>query len=246
MAKLNQVIAIEQGVKSKGNTQKSELYKVAQKPALFTGLVKKYHPKAEGDERFPDEKQKVQFTAKGLVEEVGGVLRGLFNVEATKDYANCLAKADIIVDGTVLVEDAPATFLLYLSKELTDLDTFVSALPTLSEDEEWKFDPQAGLNKTEPTETIKTKKVQRGIVLYPHSAEHPAQTQLITEDVVVGTWQQIKMSGAYTMADKKALLAKIQKLADAVKTAREQANMIEATDQDAGSVIVGWLFGGAN
>lgn len=244
--KLNQVIAIEQGVKSKGNTQKSELYKVAQKSALFNGFVKKYQPKMADGEKFPDEKQKVQFTAAGLVADVGQVLKSLFNVEAAKDWANCLAKADIIVDGKVLVEQAPATFLLYLGKELTDLDTFVTALPTLSEDEEWKVDPQVGLCKTEPTETIKTKKVQKPIVLYPHSAEHPAQTQLITEDEVVGTWQQIKMSGAYTNESKRTLLTKIQKLADAVKTAREQANMTDATDQNAGDVIVGWLFGGKN
>lgn len=244
--KLNQVIAIEQGVKSKGNTQKSELYKVAQKPTLFNGLVKKYRPRAEDGEKFPDEKQKVQFTAAGLVTDVSTVLKSLFNVEASKDWANCLAKADIVVDGKVLIEGAPSTFLLYLGKELTDLDTFVSALPTLSEDEEWKVDAQVGLYKTEPTETIKTKKVQKPIVLYPATTEHPAQTQLITEDETVGTWQQTKLSGAYTLEAKKALLARIQKLADAVKTAREQANMIEAADQNAGTVIVGWLFGGQN
>lgn len=83
-------------------------------------------------------------------------------------------------------------------------------------------------------------------MLYPATTEHPAQTQLITEDEVVGTWQQIKMSGAFTVEAKKALLARIQKLADAVKTAREQANMIEAQEQDAGTILVGWLFGGQN
>lgn len=246
MSKLNQVIAIEQGIKAKGNAQKSELYKVAQKPALFNGFIKKYQPKAEGGERFPDEKQKVQFTAADLVSGVGAVLKALFNVEAAKDYANCLATSDIIVDGKVLVEKAPTTFLLYLSKELTDLDTFVSALPTLSEDEEWREDAQVRLYKTEATETIKTKKVQKPIVLYPATTEHPAQTQLITEDEVVGTWQQIKLSGAFTNEAKRALLVRINKLADAVKTSREQANMIEAVDQDAGTILTSWLFGGTN
>lgn len=241
--KLNQVIAIEQGVRSKGNTKKSEIYKLAQKPTLFDGHVKKYQPKVEGGERFPDEKQKVQFTAAGLVTDVSTILKSLYDVEATKDWANCLAKADITIDGKVLVTNAPATYLLYLSKELTDLDTFVSALPILSEDEEWKADPQAGLFKTEPTETIKTKKVQKPILLYPATTEHPAQTQLITDDETVGIWQQTKLSGRYTDNEKRTLLARIQKLADAVKVAREQANMIEATDQNAGTVLVEWLFG---
>jgi len=191
--RLNQVIAVEQGMKAKGNALKSEFYKVAQKPVLFYGLVKKYQPKAEGGEKFPDEKAKVQYTAKGLVGNVGSVLKDLFNVEATKDFANCLAKADIIVDGNILVKDAPATFLLYLSKELTDLDTFVSALPTLTDDEAWKADASVGLYKTDPTETIKTKKVQKPIVLYPATTEHPAQTQLITEDEVVGMWVVLRV-----------------------------------------------------
>jgi hypothetical protein len=244
--KLNQVIAVEQGTKAKGNAAKSDLYKVAQKPALFNGFIKKYYPKAEGGERFPDEKQKVQFTARDLVNAIGSTLQSLFNVEAAKDYANCVAKADVVVDGKALLSGVPATFLLYLSKELTDLDTFISALPILSEDDEWKLDPTAGLNKTDAIETIKTKKIQKPIVLYPATPEHPAQTQLITEDEVVGTWQQTKLSGAYTNEEKKTLLARVQKLANAVKVAREQANMVEADNQDAGNTITKWLFGGNN
>lgn len=241
--RLNQLIAVEQTVKSKCNTQKSESYKVAQKPALFSGFIKKYQPKSEDGERFPDEKAKVQYTAKGLLEDEAELLEKLFNVEATKDYANCLAKADIVVEGEVLVKDAPVPYLLYLAKELTDLDTFVSAIPTLSDDEEWKIDEVTGLARTEPTQTVKTKKIQKPIVLYPATDKHPAQTQLITEDEMVGNWEMVKLSGAFQASQKKALLAKIQKLADAVKTAREQANMVEAAEQKAGSVLTKFIFG---
>lgn len=243
--KLNQVIAIEQSVKSKGNARKSEHYKLVQKPTLFEGFSKTYQSKFEGGEKFPDEKKKVQFTAKQLVfRDVAQTLSGLFDVEATKDYANCSARADIVVDGQALVKDAPVTFLLYLAKELTDLDTFVAALPVLPEDQDWKLDEGSGLHRTEPTETIRTKKVQKPIVLYPATPEHPAQTQLIVEDEVVGTWSEVKTSGAISSADKQRLLDRVRKLSDAVKVAREKANMIEAEEQNAGAVLTGWLLGG--
>ena len=242
-SRLNQVIAIEKGIKSKGNTEKSEFYKIAQKPALFSGFVKRYRPLNEQGEKFPDEKSKVQYTAQGLLTSIGSTLRALFDVEATKDYANCIARADVVVDGRVLVEGSPATFLLYLDKELTDLATFAAALPTLSEDEDWTRDENAGIFKTDPTTTHRTKKMQRPIVLYPATPEHPAQTQLVTDDELVGFWEQTKHSGALTVDEKKRLQARIQRLADAVKAAREQANMVEAKQQNVGAVLTGWLFG---
>jgi hypothetical protein len=244
--KLNQVIAIEQGVKSKGNTQKSELYKIAQKPKLFNGFIKKYRANAEGGEKFPDEKDKVQFKAPDLITDVGSCLRSLFDIEARKDFANCLAKADIMVDGAVLVKDVPSTFLLYLSKELANLSTFVEALPTLSEDEEWTLDKAVNLYKTAVVESIKTKKVQKALVLLAPTKEHPGQAQIITDDEIIGYWDTVKHSGALHIDEKRQLLKKVQQLADAVKVALEQANMIDATPQDAGTILIGWLLGGKN
>ena len=240
--KLNAVIAIEQGTKRKGNEAKSEAYKIAQKPSLFNGFVKKYRTKFEGGESFPDESQKVQVRATELVSGLAKVMNTLFNVEATKDYANTVAKADVVVEGKVLVSGAPTTFLLYLQKELTDLDTFISALPVLPDDDTWQYDATGNLHKTEVTQTIRTKKVQKPLVLYPATDKHPAQTQLITEDETVGFWETIKQSGAMTIDEKKELQRRLQQLSDAVKSAREQANMTEAVDNKAGDALVRFLF----
>ncbi len=243
--KLGALIAIEQSTKARGNALKSDLYKTAQKPALFDGTTKKYRPKDETGEKYPDEKKKVQHTAEALVDQVGSCLRDLFDVEATKDWANCEARADIVVGGHVLVESAPATFLLYLNKELTDLHTFVSKLPTLPDDEEWKRDDAVGLWRTAPVETVKTKKVDKALILYPHQPTTPplpAQTQLVTSDEIVGYWESVKMTGAMAPADQKALLTRIQKLADAVRVAVAQANTAEAPPRDAGSVLLKWMF----
>ena len=47
MAKLNQIIAIEKGIKSKSHSEISELYKLVQKPALFNGFSKSYQANDE-------------------------------------------------------------------------------------------------------------------------------------------------------------------------------------------------------
>ena len=73
--------------------------------------------------------------------------------------------------------------------------------------------------------------------------EHPAQTQLITEDVVAGTWVTVKYSGAMPAPRKKQLLGRIEKLANAVKFAREQANASEAQDKKLGKEVFDFLFG---
>lgn len=240
--KLNQVIAIEKGIKSKANAEKSELYKAAQKPSLFNGFSKKYKPRDESGETHPPESMRVQYKAHEVLETVGKCLTSLFDVEATKDYANCHALADVVVDGHVIVEKAPVTFLLNLEKELTDLYTFISTLPILDPAEEWKLDDNSRMYKAEPSQTSKTKKVQKAIVLYPHSEQHPAQTQLITDDETVGHWEQQKMSGAIPEPKRRELLTKVEKLQSAAKSAREQANMVEAEQKRVGEKIVGWLL----
>lgn len=240
--KLNQCIAVEKGVKSKANAQKSELYKLAQKPALFDGFAKKYLPKREGEEVYPPESKLVQFQVPRVLDQVAACVTALLDVEATKDYANCGALADVVVDGVVLVKQAPVTFLLNLEKELNDLHAFVGALPVLDPADEWQKDANSGLFRTQPTQTIRTKKVQKAIVLYPATEQHPAQTQLIVEDELVGFWEQTKVSGAVPEPRRRELLAKVEKLQAAVKVAREQANMADAPDVAVGGAVTAWLF----
>ena len=93
-------------------------------------------------------------------------------------------------------------------------------------------------------QTQKTKKEQRPIVLYHATEHHPAQTQLITEDVVIGHWTTTKWSGAIPRPRKRALLERIVKLEEAVKFARERANSIDATEAHAGRRILDFIFEG--
>src|SRR5262249_18343059 len=160
-----------------------------------SGFYKQYQPKDEEGETYPPEHKRVQLAANEQLSSAAQLFTELFDLTATKDYANCSARADVEVGGQVLIAGAPATFLLFLEKQLNDLNTFVNELPTLDEADNWIKDDGAGLFKTEPVQTHRTKKVQKPIVLYDATPEHPAQAQLITEDVTVGHWNTVKHSG---------------------------------------------------
>lgn len=47
MTKLNQVIAVEKGVKSRDHSEVSALYKLAQKPELFNGANRVFRKKGK-------------------------------------------------------------------------------------------------------------------------------------------------------------------------------------------------------
>jgi hypothetical protein len=243
MAKLNQVLAIEKGIKTRVYSEFSELHQATQKAPLMNGFHKSYQPRDEDGETYPAESVKVQHTAGEVLDRVAGSLAELFDVTATKDWANCTARADVVVDGRVLVKDVPATYLLFLEKQLSDLHTFITKMSELDPGSDWSVDPGTGLYKTDTTLTQRTKKVQRAITLYEATKEHPAQTQLITEDVVAGTWVTVKYSGAMPAPRKKQLLHRIEKLSNAVKFAREQANASEAQDKKLGKEVFDFLFG---
>ena len=242
MAKLNQILAIEKGIKSRVYAQFSRLHQATQKPGLMNGFKKSYQPKDEEGESFPSEAQKVQYEYGDVFKQVNALLSELFDVTASKDWANCKTTADVMVDGRLLVGGAPPPFLLFLEKQLSDLHTLVSKMAEVDAGEDWSEDPTSGLLRSESRQTHKTKKVQRPLVLFPATKEHPAQTQLITEDVVVGSWHTIKYSGAIPPPRKALVLERIQKLTKAVKFAREKANAVEAPKERIGETIFGYLF----
>jgi hypothetical protein len=227
MAKVNQIIALEKGIKSQTHSELSELYKIVQKQDLFNGFNKKYSPKDEEGDTKPPQSKRVQFQVQDVLRTVERSLSSLLEMTARKDWSNCSAKADIVVDEIALVEGVPVTYLLFLEKQMTDFRTFVANLPVLDSSEKWHFDEQSGFYKTEEIKTQSTSKEQHPIVLYDATPDHPAQTQLITKDVVVGYWADTKHSAAIPFPEKKELLKRVETLLQAIKMAREEANNIE-------------------
>ena len=244
MPKLNQIIAIEKGGKAQAYSLISDLYKTVQKAELFNGFTKTYEKLDVEGEDLPSENKKAQATVSSVILKVIEAQTDSWQTTARKEFTNQHARADIVVDGQVLLPDVPVTFLLQLEKSLVDLRSFISAIPTLDENENWDYDPNSGLYKTQPVKTGRTKKIQKAIVLYDATPEHPAQTQLITEDILAGYWNTTKMSGALPVPEKERLMARVERLVRAVKMARETANQQDEVGTPPVGPILTYLFEG--
>lgn len=241
--KLNQIIAVEKEAKTRTYAEVTDLHKKSQVESLFNGFSKTYQKKDDAGEDYPPEKQLVQLSAQDLLERLAAICKPLYGLEASKEASNAVAKADVVVNGVTLIADAPVTLLLFLEKQINDIRTFVEAIPVLDPAEEWTWDPQSSLWKSAMRQTHRTKKVQKAIVLYPATTEHPAQTQLITEDEVVGYWNNTKSSGALPQSNKTILLHRIDDLSKAIKSAREEANSSEVIPMpNVGVEIFRYLF----
>jgi len=243
MAKLNQIIAVEKSVKSGALRDLTDAHHSLQKPSLLAGISRTYQPKDEEGEQLPPESTRVQVKAEDVLRDTAKTLTRLFDVTATKDWANCDAKADVKVDGETVLHDVPVSYLLFLEKQLVDLHTFVKKLPVLDAAESWSFDDSADTWRTDQVRTIRTKKVPRNHVKAEATEKHPAQVEVYYEDVAIGYWTTVKFSGALPARRINELLERVEKLQQAVKFAREEANGAEVSDRRAGDVVFRYLFG---
>jgi hypothetical protein len=244
MARLNQIIAVVNGKKAQAKKVEETVYHNAQKAAMFEGIARTYSPLDDDGETFPKEVKYVQYRANDALSAVRASVSELLDATATQDWSNCKAVADIVVNGKVVLEKVPVTHLLFLEKQVMNLHTIVSKLPTLDPAEKWTFDKDLNCSVTESHETNKTKKVMRNHVKAEATDKHPAQVETYTEDVKVGEWSTVKYSGAMPASEKNALLARITGLQEALKISREEANQLEITPVKVGDRLFSHIFGG--
>src|SRR5450631_2730835 len=103
MPKLNQIIAIEKGVKTGAFQTLTEAHQQVQKVALLSGISRTYRPKDDEGEQLPPESTRVQVRVEDVIQTVTAALTELFDTTATKDWANTQAKADVVVDGRTIL-----------------------------------------------------------------------------------------------------------------------------------------------
>lgn len=242
MKRLNQVLATEQAVRKRCEDEFTRVYQGVQKTELVNGFARNYQPKDEDGEKLPAENKKVVMKASDAIRGAKKALTELLDVTATKDNTNCNARADVVVDGQVLLTGVPATHLLFLEKRMVSLIDFIKRLPVLPQDENWRLNEVQGLFETEPVETLKTKKVERHEVVVPPTKEFPAQVAKVTQDVVAGVWKTVKFSGALPPDEVTKLLERAEKLQKALKAARQEANEAPVAALST-SPILNFIFG---
>lgn len=242
MTKLNQILAIDTDVRKRARTALERAAKEIRNDGPMNGLSRTYQPRDDDGDRLPSESVRVQVTAEQVTEWLTDALGRLWDITATKDWANTHATANVTVDGETLIHDAPATFLIWFEKQIAELRACFATLPTLDPDTVWTYDASTVTWRSEPVETIRTRKVPRNHVAYEATPEHPAQVQVYNEDVAEGVWTTTRFSGAVSAQQKAELLVKLDDLGQAVKFAREEANQVTVEDIDVAGPVLSYLF----
>lgn len=239
---LCEVIAIATGKKTEAKSDLTKIYQGLSKSDLMNGLSRTYQPLDEEGEKFPAENKLVQVRVDDVLDSAASVMTKLFDVVVTQDVGNTVANGDIEVDGNVILKGIPVTSLLFLEKQLTDLHTVFSSLPTLSPEVTWTFDENRGCYVSASVQTAKTKKVPFRFVKAEATDKHPAQVEILNDDKVVGYWNKVEFSGALSAKEKATLVERVRKVRDAVVKAREKANQVEVDNVSVGKQIFDYLL----
>lgn len=242
---LGQIVAIEKDVRRTTAQQIVAAQHPLQAPAMLEGISREYQPRDDDGEQLPSEGVRVQATVKEMIDATRDALVRLFDVSAARDYTNASSEAvaDVRVDGETLIEAAPVPYLLWLEKQLSELEAFVRRLPTHDPSTEWTLENPRGVYKSAPVQTARQVQQPRSRVVVPATDHHPAQVQAWQENVMVGTWTTVKHTGAIPVADQAKIVARIHALQRAVHLARAEANRVEAQEPQVGARVLEYIFG---
>ena len=250
MTKLHEVLAVEadkQGVAKRLTDESRFIFK--SKHQLFLGATKILTMDDAGHESLEDsskENQDLTTTVPARLEYTAQAIASWLDVVAQKEYTNqTSAKADLVIDGEVLLSDVPATFLLGLESKLKNIREMYNEIPTLAQGTVWLTDETALPNSYRAEhEDIKskTKKVPKSRVMYEATKEHPAQIEKWNEEVVVGKYTTQYRSGMISSTRKMQLLGQIDTLIQATKQARQRANNVDVfTDCKVGKTLFDFI-----
>lgn len=245
---LHQLIAVQRGIddetaKTLGTVK--HLLAIGGDQDPLTGLSREYAPRDDGGEELPAQARKVQITAAELIGKVSVALTKMFDVKFSREEGNCNARADVKVDGEVLLTDVPVGYLMYLEAQVGQIVELIGQVPTLNPAEDWS-DTHPGLRdgvwQSAPRKTAVPKRVPQVQELAPATKEHPAQVRPYETEVTVGWWTTTKYSGQMDPKVQQDMRARAVKVQEAVRKAREQANRLETTNRDS-SPLLGYIFG---
>lgn len=248
MAKLHEVLAIEQGLQAAAKKINEETVRTFdKKDEHFVETVRTVTHFAEEDQKLDTSESKAMVTTvfDKLLYTVGPNVRAL-DAYLQKEATNQKAVADITVDDKVLAAGVPATVLLRLKTRLADLRAVYEKIPTLAPGPTWDVDHDrrkaGGVYRSEnPDVTFRTRKTVKPIIMAPATDHHPAQVQAVSEDVPVAKITTQHWSGMITSAQKSDLLGRIDRLLRAVKRARQRANSTEVEKRQIGKVLFDFI-----
>jgi hypothetical protein len=250
MTKLHELLSVAGNLKSQADKTRTDLMETFEKKRhLFGEKVQSFTPILEGAQTVVESQSDLQSTVPKELSWIKSHLAKALDVQYQIAVANTEAHADVVLeDGISILKNLPATGLLELENRIQEIQALVVKVPTLDPAKGFEICTERGKGIFKAREITKprTKKVTKVLVKYAATKEHPAQTELVNEDVVVGSILEQEWSGMITPAAKADMLDRCEQLQRAVKRARSRANEMEVdvASMKIGKVLLDYVFEG--
>lgn len=251
MSKLHEIIAVEADVERTALKALEEAQSTFHsKHNLFQGFEKKLEWLDDREDPVEphEETTSVSETVDRKLEFLSRQVANYWDVLYQKEKANQDAKADLVLeDGTVLLKDVPATYLLGMEKRLKLLRSVYERIPTLPAGVSWIEDNTVAMEgvyrQEEPQRTFKTEKKVEYKVLYDATDKHPAQIEKWNVDKNVGVFTKNNWSGMISSRRKSEIMGRIDELLRVFKKARQRANEVEVPKDNVANTILSYING---
>lgn len=214
------------------------------KSGFFDGLIKVHTPIDEETMPLPNQNQRLRASVAEKLNFYNKNFASLLDFNVIKEMTNSVAKADLVINDTVLATDVPATALLNLERRLEDLRRVYNKIPTRDISEEWKYDEEANVYKGTTEKKLQTEVEKEWKVVVPATDKFPAQVKETAKKATIGYWETTPVSGRLSTVEKAALLQNLDKMIIAIKQARARANKQEIIKTNLGKTILNKIFEG--
>ena len=249
MSKLHEILAVEGELEGLFKKMLIETQKTfSDKPAFFIGSERHYTSfldEKENDVEASEHQELVTTVKAKLLYLCRPVVR-FFDAVLQKDTANQAAVADITIGDKVLATGVPATTLLGYENKMKLMRPVFAAIPTLQSGVKWIPDPDMGediYKQEHPAEAIKARKVRKYVTVTAATEHHPADVREEMNEEKTGKYIKTTWSGMVTPARKSEILERFDKLARAIKQARQRANCVEVKNVTVGQKLIDYILG---
>jgi len=146
MSKLHELLAVEGDLEGtyKKTLQESQT-QFEKHPERYFGQHQRIEMFEEGAPKEADVHKEMDDTVMAKVEYTTGHIIRYLDAVLQKEQTNQTASADIVVDGTTIATNVPATFLLGLETKLKNIrQQLYETIPTLQPGIAWELDETQG------------------------------------------------------------------------------------------------------
>lgn len=248
MSKLHELLAVESALEKAAMKLVKESVHTLEKETLFSGQSRRLEMfRVEDKNSETTEHQELTTTVDENLGYLEKPLAKWFDAVLQKEQTNQVAKASVVLeDGTILMVDVPATYLLGMEKKIQLIRSLYEHIPTLTPGTKWEQDTQnrdGVFRAADDVVQMKTRKDPEFRIAYEATEHHPAQIVQVDRVLDIGKYITTNYSGKMTPLEKAKRLERIDIVLRAVKKARMKANNVTVVKGNVGMDILRYING---